>query len=294
MINLSNVVPSNVGDYAACTQRLVYDSIFGRPYTSNCYADYGTVCHYWTQLLLGCPPSKSPTEEQYELARTVPELKHKSMEELIIAAKKCGEKAIKSLPTLPAGITWLSENKAYDKTILPARKGRHGDICGFGGDVDLLRSDRTELWDLKFIGRPVDVVKPLYMWQLGSYFIVSKVPTTGILFVTRDAKWSGQLKINWTSPPFDELADKINGFLFLVGQADFERLAYPMEGPHCEWCPHKGRCPTKHMPAITTKYESEVSEQAKQTLENFLAPGRLNMETNLNANTDSGVKLNGL
>ena len=274
-VNLSNVVPSNIGEYAACTQRLAYDGQFGKVYTTNCYADFGTICHYWTQLMLGCAPAKQPTEEQYKLASTVPELKHKGLEALIIAAKACGNKAIKSLPNLPEGTTWISETKAYDKNILAKRVGRKGDVCGFGGDIDIMASDRSELWDFKFVGKPVDTVKTTYIWQLGSYHVTSGIPNTGILFVTRDAKWSGLLKINWTLPVFSQYAQTIRNFLELLSLPNVDNLVYPMEGSHCEWCAHKSRCPTKLLPNITTKHDMEVTASAANALECLLAPARL-------------------
>ncbi len=257
-INLSNVSASIVGGYAACPLRLVFDSTHGKPFESSPEADFGTVCHYFTQLKLGCPPEKEPAEDTIANAKrtgfvTKPEdLFHN-------AIKACTDKAIETLPKLPNGVDWISEHKANDKTLLPQRISRDGKRNGFGGDVDLLASDRSQLWDLKFVGRPPEYLKVEYFWQLGAYHIASKIPVTGILFVTRDAKWAGTAKIDWTEAPWPEMANYMRGFIEWTGHANFERHAYPIEGPHCGFCDHKHRCPAKQIPPIKSSIKLMAS-----------------------------------
>lgn len=248
-IKLSNISASIVGAYAACPLRLVFDSEFGKPFESSPEADFGTVCHYFTQYNLGCAPEKEPNDETIANAKRVGYVT-KPESVFMDAVMACANKAIATLPELPAGVTWVSEFKANDKTLLPDRVSRDGKHTGFGGDIDLLRSDRASLWDLKFVGRQPESVKVEYLWQLGSYHLASKVPITGILFVTRDAKWAGKLEIDWTKEPWPKMIQYMRGFIEWTGHANFEKHAYPIEGDHCGFCAHKHRCPAKQVPAI--------------------------------------------
>jgi hypothetical protein len=256
-INLSHVSPSCLGDYAACPQRLVYDTTYGKTFTQNPYADFGTICHYFTMYLLGVAPDKEPGDNIFESASQLSEIGG-NRDKLNKAVMKCAQKAVDVLPKLGTGLCWVSEHKTYDKNILPTRVGRKGDVCGFGGDIDLMASDRSELWDLKFVSKPVDKVKTTYAWQLGAYHVTSRVPVTGILFVTRDARWAGMLKMDWRQPHFAELAVSIRNFLQFVDHNNFEKYAYPIEGEHCAFCEHKQRCPTKRIPMITGKLDMNL------------------------------------
>jgi len=257
-INLSLLSPSSIGDYAACSQRLVFDSQYGKPFGSSPHADFGTVCHYWTQYILGTDPKDEPSDQTIASARTLPEFTGKSEEKFTNAVAACAKKAKDSLPGLPQGITWVAEAKTYDRSLLPTRIGRKGEVSGFGGNIDLLRSDRTELWDLKFVGRPPDKVRMAYVWQLGSYHILSKVPITGILFTTRDARWSGTLKIDWRTPLMASMARNIDGFIRACELVNFEKHAYPVAGDHCYFCEHKHRCPAQQLPALSTRLSIDL------------------------------------
>jgi hypothetical protein len=248
-IDLSKISASIVGAYAACPLRLVFDSKYGKPFESSPEADFGTVCHYFTQYMLGVAPDKEPSEETIANAKRVGFV-NKPAEAFDNAVMACAKKAIEKLPKLKDGVTWVTEMKVHDKTLLPERVTRKGEKLGFGGDVDLLASDRSELWDLKFVGRAPDSVKVEYLWQKGSYHLASGVPITGILFVTRDAKWSGLVKIDWTKPPWPEMVGYMRGAIEWMGHANFERHAYPVEGDHCGFCSHKNRCPVKQVPMI--------------------------------------------
>jgi len=259
-INLTLVSPSCVGDYACCPQRLVLDSRFGKTYRSNPAADFGTICHYATQGLLGVAPEKEPSAEVKANAKTLRGFASKSDEEFWACITKCAMAARDALPVPPAPLTWVSEHKAYDKSILPTRVGRKGEISGFGGDVDLLLSDRSELWDLKFVGEVPNMVKTVYLWQLGSYHIVSKVPKTGILFVTRNGDWTGKLQIDWSTKEYAAMADTIRNFLKFIDLANFEHYAYPLEGEHCKYCEHKSRCALKLLPKIEGKMQFALPE----------------------------------
>lgn len=270
-INLSLVSPSSVGDYAACTQRLLFDSRTGKSFGPKMHADFGTVCHYFTMYLLGvAPPNKAPGDELVASARQLPEFKGRSEQVFFDAVTKASQKAVDALPPLTHPLVWIAESKHYDRTLLPTRVGRKGDISGFGGDVDLMRSDRDILWDLKFVGSPPDKMRVAYIWQMGSYHIVSKVPKTGILFVTRDGRSASKVVINWTLPHMVDFANRIRGFIESTGHTNFEKHVYPLAGEHCFFCDHKGKCATQMLPSISAKTEYKIPEVTPADQDHFL------------------------
>jgi hypothetical protein len=220
--------------------------------------------------LLGVPPPNKPSAECVKNAGTLPLLRGTGSNAVEKQSKKCAEKAVTVLPKLPPGVNWLSETKVYSDKYLPNRIGRSGVVSGFGGDIDLLRTDKSELWDLKFVSKPVVGIKNVYVWQLGSYHLLSGVPVTGILFTSTDASWSGKLSIDWTLPHFKILASSIENYLRSLESPTFDNFAYPSGGEHCQWCPHKPWCPAKKLPSIMTVYNTEELPGAKEALEGLM------------------------
>lgn len=252
-IDLSNISPSSVGAYAACPAKLVFDSKFGRAFTSSPNADFGTVCHYQSQLKLGLKVDKEPTPEQVANAMRLPEFMGRPDTVFVEAVNKCAEKAISYLPPLPDGSFWIPEHKVYDKNMLPARKDRSGKEVVYGGSIDVLRSDRTLLADFKFTSKIPASVKGEYLWQMVSYHLVSGVPKTQLIFVTRDAKNACTVTLDFTLPLWKEFASQARISINRMGHADYERYAHPVEGSQCDWCDHKRRCPLKQLPDFITK-----------------------------------------
>lgn len=258
-INLTNVSPSSVGDYAICSQKLVYDSTYGRPFSSSMYADYGTVCHYFTQYQLGLNPKKQPDENTIMSARRLPEFVGQSENVFFDAVNACAVKAISALPTLPKDIYWIPEFEAADPSLLPGRLSRSsGKVKGFSGDVDLLRSDRQELIDLKFVSKLPTKCKSTYLWQMGSYHLITGVPKTTLVFITRDARYAATLELNWQYPKFAEFAQQMRRVVAKMGHADFEQYAFPVLGDNCEWCDHKNRCPLQGLPSVDQHHKRQT------------------------------------
>ena len=252
------ISPSGVGDYAVCPYKLVLDSDFPDPVEFDMYEphkDFGTVCHYTTQYLLGCAPDKAPTEEQLISARQCPGVP-KTPSNFDARVLKCSNLAIETLnqvSPLPAGMHWISEHHTTIPTLLPWRLGRNtGEVEGYGGSIDIMRSDRGILWDFKFVGRLPEAIKTVYLWQLASYYLCSKVRKTGILWTTRDGNHPAHLLIDWeSSPELQEFAGRVHRFIEFTGHKKFRSIAWPVKGESCFFCKHKGvRCPLYKIPAI--------------------------------------------
>ncbi len=261
-VNLSLISPSNIGNHASCTLKPVLDTDFPeKARTTNPQADFGTIGHYYTQYLLGCAPTKEPTQTQIDNARRCKEVKHCRTEaDFSDHVIKCAKKAMSILPQLKPGVKWVSEVKCYNNQFLKDRINRAGDKVGFGGDIDLLASDASELWDLKFKGEIEDEISTEYLWQLASYHLIKKVPVTGIALVTRDAKVSGIARIDWRDPGMPELLERIVGFTEFLDNSSFRKYAWPIRGPQCKFCRHKppdywnpdntSKCPLFKVPSI--------------------------------------------
>lgn len=256
-VNLGKVSPSIVGAFAACPLRLVYLTDYPEESEARMremapVMDFGTVCHYMAQYCLGCAPPDEPTPEQVESARRcngVPS----TLDAFTRRVNKCAENAVKvlnQLSPLPPGVVWVSEHKAHDKSLLPTRTSRHGtQYKGFGGSIDIMRSDREILWDFKFVGRIPTEIKNEYLWQLGGYHIVSGVPKTGILWQGRDGTSVAHLLLDWREPHLQEIRQYILNFLAFVDLAHFRRYAWPVKGDSCGFCDYKHRCPLWRVPA---------------------------------------------
>jgi hypothetical protein len=256
-VNLTYVSPSTVGAYAACSQRLVFDTKYGKPFIASPNMDFGTVCHYTTHHKLGLGTSaKELAEAVIANAANLPEF-NKDVSYMTKAASKCADKAIAALPKLPLGVRWLAEVSEYSKQYLPSRISRKG-LPGFGGDIDLLSSDRKQLWDFKFVSRPVEKIKVEYLWQLASYHILSGAPKTGMLFITRDAKFCGIALIDWSLEKHAPFINNVANFLHSVDDPKFSERSYPVEGEHCAFCEHKHVCPLKSVPEVKQRIDFDI------------------------------------
>jgi len=274
LINLTLVSPSKVGIYASCPIRLVWDSAAPRSFTGSKWADFGTVCHWITMDKLGCAPHDVPTEKQLASAR---ELEPSKNDEIYNARlERCTDLAVKALKTeyeklfgpMPDNVCWVSEIPVHDPTLLPTRTSRPkenndgtitpGKVVGFGGSMDLMSSNRLIVVDLKFVSKPVTKLKIEYLWQLGSYAMLSGIMKTMILWLSTDGKNYYYLVIDWSLPHFRMLLDKIRKFVERTGHANFAAHAIPNEGEHCEYCESNPGsrnystsapvCPLKHVP----------------------------------------------
>lgn len=239
MINLSLISPSSVGQYAACSMRLVWDSQFGKPRKASPAADFGTVCHWLAMTELGCGPLDPPSDA---IIKGAAERFEGDIERMHEQAMTCARFANTKLPALAPGTKWVAELNVHDPSLLPERVNRRGEKKGYGGSIDLLMSDNSHVVDYKFVGELPHHVKIEYVWQMGSYSFLKNVPLTTILFTTRDAKHSTKITIDWRIPRFAAYRDQMRTFIHRCGLADFERYAFCMAGDHCDWCDHKARC----------------------------------------------------
>lgn len=252
-INLTVVSPSTVGAYAACSQKLVYDSTIGGKFEFNQYADFGTLCHYYTMFKMGLNPRKEPEERLFASAMSLPEFQGQSDERLLEAIDRCADTAIAILNSrvpLPAGVFWIAEHEMADKTLLPTRIGRKGEVKGFSGDIDLLASNREHLIDFKFVSKMPTKCKVEYLWQMGSYHLISGVPKTTLVFVTRDSKYSATIEMDWTFPTMAKFAQQMRNKIAQMAHVEYERYAIPVEGDQCDFCAHKTICVMKKMPSV--------------------------------------------
>lgn len=239
-INLSLISPSSVGKYMACSMRLVYDSMCGRPFSSNKWADFGTVCHWETQTLMGCGPLEKPSAEIYANAAKG----FDSMAAMIEQSKINAKVACSLVPKAPAGRRWLAEVPTNDKTLLSERVNRKGEKKGFGGSIDLLLDDNSILIDFKFKGKPPEYLSHEYLWQMLSYHILRKARRTIIIYVGRYGEWKRIADLSWDNPLMAEFAANGRAAIEHMGHANYALHAYPNRGPHCDegYCDHKTRC----------------------------------------------------
>jgi len=257
-INLTCVSPSGIGNFAVCPLRLLYESDHPQPEdtTYACYRDFGTVCHYHAQVLKGVDPVPRMYDAETMASACRTPGSASRPDTLVKKALACGTKANEVIDAVteelvgPLGSRrWLAEEHIYTTQFLAERVGRKGGR-GYGGSVDLLLSDRSILWDYKFVGPrsfPIDQegahLKNEYLWQLGSYHLVSKVPRTGIVWTTRDAKCSCYLVIDWTQEPMQRLAAHLQSFMGFLESPMFRKVAWPVRGEACDYCKHKLLCP---------------------------------------------------
>lgn len=251
-INLTLVSPSKVGIYASCPIRLVWDTQTPRSFTGSKWADFGTVCHWITMDKLGCAPHEVPTTEQCASARELETSRNDSI--YAERLERCTDLAVKALDIetekilgkRPANVIWVSEVPVHDVTLLPTRTARSrknedgsitpGKVVGYGGSMDLMLSDRSIIVDLKFVSKPVTKLKIEYLWQLGSYAMLSGINKTMILYVSTQGKNYDFLTIDWSLPHFKLLLEKMRKFVERTGHANYAAHAYPNEGEHCEYC----------------------------------------------------------
>lgn len=267
---LTAVSPSNIGEYAACPMKLVLDAQNPRvdkPFLLP-YSSFGTVAHWFTQTILvsrGIAVAtnlKAPDERTIQLARECKGITGAYEDQFIKWMKMVSTKAADMLmliSPLPPGTHWVAEKSSYNPGIMPTRLGRKGNLSGFGGSIDVLRSDRRVLWDFKFVGNDKVPMPPTsrstkvsagisnqYLWQMASYHITEQVPETGILWTSRDGDTVSYILIDWTKPRAAALAQSVLGFIRFVGYKDFHKMAWPVRGETCGYCDHAGtagKCP---------------------------------------------------
>lgn len=245
-VNLSCFSPSGAGDYAACTQRLVWDTDFPTPYTSSPYGDFGTIAHFIVMTKAGLNPP--PPKDLDNLMMSAQSL-YSSEAKFEKALDASTDKALAKTPSLPDGVRWACEVRKHDPKLLPERLSRKG-LKGYGGIVDMLASDRSQFGDYKFVGRIPEKVKVSYLWQLASYSIVTGIMKSWILWTTRDGRYTAKMDVDWSEPKMAFLRERVKAFIGFVGTSYFRNWAYPIAGDHCDWCDHKSRCAAYSPPPI--------------------------------------------
>ena len=258
-INLSLVSPSAVGNYAGCTMRLVWDSDCPRVDEAKPYADFGTMCHYIAMWKMGLNP---PEIENFALVEASARSIYRSTKAFEADLEAATNRAVKELPKLPNGVQWVCEVKDHTPKLLPQRVSRKGKK-GFGGTVDLLATDRSQLWDFKFQSRPPEKIKIAYLWQMASYHLITDVPVCGLLFTTRDGVHCRSCQLDFRDPKAAAFAKHVAAFINYTGHDDFRRNAWPTPGEHCEdWCQHKARCFAYQPPVIEDKNLLQAAQQS--------------------------------
>lgn len=249
-IDLSKVSPSSVGNYAACTQRLVWDTDFPAPYESKPAADFGTLCHYWAMWKLGLNPPPIKDEALIEeTALIVFKGNRTKFEKAMDDATNRAADRIKAI-TLKPGVRWLCEQTRHNANILPARVSRKG-AKGWGGNIDVLASDNSQLWDFKFVKELPKKVKIAYLWQMAGYHIIDKVPVCGLLWTSRDGSESISMKLDFRVPAAADFARQVEGFINSTGHENFRCRAYTMVTDACEdFCNHQARCYSYNLPSF--------------------------------------------
>lgn len=176
-----------------------------------------------------------------------------------LAVERAAFVAAQHVPRLPKGVRWLCEVQKYDERILPARVSRSSGSKGFGGSIDLLSSDKTYLVDLKFVAKIPERIKPAYLWQLASYYILVKPRRSILLFISRDAISVGKWEIDFSIEPWATFISTVKGAIHSIGLESFEMYAVYRDGEHCGLCYHKKSCPLHNMPDM--RYEAAVEFQ---------------------------------
>lgn len=264
---LALMSPSGVGDYAACPMRAVLDADYPRIEKPQfkCYSDFGKVCHWAAQYQIGAATKEDrPEQAVWDSAMQTPDVPN-TPANFANRVELCATVANEVVRNATPGKTWEGELKAYDRNRLPKRVGRKGDVCGFGGSIDLVATDRSVLWDYKFVGakkvpsegdinpkfRPDAGILPVgnagikntYVWQCGSYHILTNIPKTNVVWVGRDGKARSHISINWDHERGVTFARTIDRFLKFVDSPIYRETAWPVRGAHCDECSHKDRCP---------------------------------------------------
>jgi len=277
-VNLKYVSPSSVGSYAACPGRLVLDTDFPPPYESSGYADFGTLAHYLTMFKLGLNPVAP--KDQAELEASARSL-YKTDNALFTALDRATDRAVAETPKLTVPVLWVCEREVYQEKLLPERVSRSGQQ-GFGGYVDIMASDRSQLWDYKFVSRAPEKAKLVYLWQIAAYHLLTDVPKCGLLFVTRDGRNSRKLLLDFREERWALFAKSVSSFIRYTGHADFRRNAWFVAGAHCDdgFCSHRGtpRCPVYNEPTLSDADLERISPSGDiSRLLELTAPARIEL-----------------
>lgn len=266
---IANMSPSGIGGYAACPLKAVYDADYPRVFKPQfeCYSNFGKICHWQAQYMIGgATLEDKPKQKEWDSARETPDVPS-TPANFLARVEQCASLAVavvKDATPLPEGAKWEAELKAYSKKWLPGRIGRKGDNCGFGGSIDLVASTRSVLWDFKFVGakkvpQENDInprfrpdtgfqnvgnagIKNEYVWQCGSYHMLTGIQQTNIVWIGRDGKTKAYVGMDWGSERGKAFVTAIDGFLNLVDTPLFRKAAWPVRASHCDDCSHKDRC----------------------------------------------------
>jgi hypothetical protein len=255
-INFKRVSPSGVGAYASCPLKLVLDSQFpDGPNQYQSQMDFGTVGHYMTFVALGCAnavPEPAPALVLSALeCWKPPRGTENTLANYVAYMRKLGEKVaaiIGRLTPLPQGVVWVAEQLVADKTLLPSRRGRHGED-GYGGSIDIFMSDNSVLWDFKFtngdyIADVGDFLSEEYTWQLGSYAFLKGIRQSNLVYMARDGSKSRVVRIDWTTERAKKYLAHMRRFIEFTGHANYASIAWPVRGHQCTFCRHRERrCP---------------------------------------------------
>jgi hypothetical protein len=255
---------------------LVLDTQFPPPYEVSSAADYGTVCHYAAQTSLPNvvnkneikPPSKDQIASAIGLMRG-----REAMSKALEAAVKA---ANDRLPVLPKGIGWVSEYKANDPTLLPARVGRDGKTRGYSGSIDLMAEDRSVVVDYKFTSMLPTCVNMEYLWQMASYHILTGAPKTLLVFTLRDGAGTATAQFDWMTELGQAFIAGARNFISFCGNEDFSLRAYFRDGDHCKYCKQKARCMLQQQPAsFDVRMANSVSTTCNDEMLSLINMARL-------------------
>jgi len=269
-LDFSLVSPSNIGHYAACTDRLRRDTIRRPPRTpSRPATDFGSVCHYFGMKAVGAIgfEALTPIKEKDKGAIWQNALSMFASEHaMMIEVEKCTEVANARLPVLGEGVNWRCEVSQYDESILPKRLSRKG-VSGFGGDIDLLSTDNRVLVDYKFVSKLPDLIKIEYLWQMGSYSILRDLNETIVLLTDRKTYQTATFTFKWKeTEKWRTFRDQIRKFLDRLTHSNFLDYTYPMAGEHCDYCEHKDDCPAYNQVKPVFEMRSPLPKADSHTL----------------------------
>jgi hypothetical protein len=288
--------PSSVGSGAICTLQILFNARYKeRDDKFMPQKAFGHVCHYHAQERMGCAPPERYSDEDERLARKCPKLKDMTDDAYTAHVTSVCNKAataIQMLSPLPSGMSWKSEWRAYTDRFCPTRVSRKGDK-GYGGYVDLYRTDGKVGWDFKFSSKIPGLDEPKmdyaieveffeYLIQCWSYHEAAGLEETGILWTHRLSKEQSVFRIDWTSSFGKELAKYYGNMLRFFNSKHFPKAAWPNPGSACLFCKHTHRCPLKNVAAprvITLDVDRHLAEQHRSKLMDQRAAERLNDTT---------------
>jgi hypothetical protein len=277
---------SKVGYHLACTQRAFYDASLQLGYlthedlgltqqtveASSAPADWGTVCHWYTQVGLRCDfkGKDTPNAFTYEGWDDARAIKAKFTDEqwkngitLIGGEAAAKAKAVEIASLIASrvrgiGDKWFAEMRVETDII--------------SGTLDLLTHDFRHLVDIKTTGNkpPGGRMRPSHMWQLIGYaWALAQhsrlVHDACVVYADRHGEWCCRTKpLKFTDQDGRDLLMMFERRVKRMG--DFEWLeanALPNIGECCDdFCPYVGCCRDRYLPAgagIYNKPEATIT-----------------------------------